>query len=161
MLSIIDALASWSEDIIERLYVKTGGQVDKPFPTRGDILGIHMVANRLYKGSPQGWFIVTARRLQRSKTLTRGSFWCYCVFLADIPPIPDLAVPWKGSIDVWTMRDKLSDRPQWIRLTDHEEDGCSYYNLSDWIRAKRSQNDKPSAFRQIQAQIVPVSPLPD
>ena len=137
-------LADWNERIIERLYCETGGEVDKPFPVVGDILAVYMMADRLFEGSPQGWYVVTARQLKKS---SGSNFYCYSQFQADIIPIPDNAVPWKGQIDPWLLRSKLSSRPIWVRLSSTEDNGCSYYNLSDWIRAKRTMYDQRSKVR--------------
>ena len=144
MLDIIDSFARWSEEIIETLYIEKCGEVDKPFPAVDDILGIYLCENRLFPGSPQGWFIVKARRFQKIQQSANPDFWCLCLFNADVPPIPDMAVPWRGAVDIWKIRDKLTGRPIWIRLTSHEMDGCSYYNLSDWIKAKRVRDDGKS-----------------
>ena len=148
MLNVIDSFARWTDDIIESLYIDNSGEVDKPFPAPGDILGIYLMENRLYPSSPQGWFIVTARKLRRNGPSPKADFWCLSLFNADIPPIPDIAVPWHGEVDVWKMRDRLTDRSVWIRLRSHEMDGCSYYNLSDWIKAKRELNEHRSLKRQ-------------
>ena len=149
MLDVVDAFAKWNEEVIEQLYIQTGGEVDKPFPAIGDILSIYLVENRLYKGSPQGWFIVEARRFQRMDS-PNGFFWCSCTFNADVMPLPDFAVPWKENFDPWLMREKLSNRSVWIRLSSHERDGCSYYNLSDWIKAKRAIMDSKRALVDLQ-----------
>lgn len=149
MLDVVDAFSKWNEEMIERLYIQTGGEVDKPFPAIGDILSIYLVEDRLYKGSPQGWFIVKARRFQRVDP-SSAFFWCSCSFNADVMPLPDFAVPWKENFDPWLMRDKLSHRSVWIRLSSHDEDGCSYYNLSDWIQAKREMIDSNRAIVDLQ-----------
>lgn len=148
LLDIVDMLAKWNEAIIERLYCETNGEVDKPFPVVGDILAIYLVADRLYSGSPQGWYVVSARQLKRP---IGTNFYCYAQFHPDIIPIPDLTVPWKGPIDPWIFREKLSLRPIWVRLTTSETNGCSYYNLSDWMKAKRSIHDQAVPGRKAPA----------
>jgi hypothetical protein len=140
MLSVVDPVAYWNERIIEKLYLQTGGQVDKPFPAVGDLLCIYLLEGRLYPGSPQNWFIVFAKRLQKPAPKSQN-FWCQCDFNPDILPLPDIAVPWRKAFDPWVLRDKVTSRPTWIRLNTDEKHGCSYYNLSDWIKTKRSIYD--------------------
>jgi len=145
ILKIVDAISGWTEDIIETLYVHTNGQVDKPIPVIGDYLAVYLVEGRLYKNSAQGWYVVQARKFKFGDLSRNPHFWCLCEFSADIPPVPDTAVPWRGLVDPWEQRQKLENRPIWIRLCATEIDGCSYYNLSDWIMAKRIFYDgKPS-----------------
>ena len=138
MLRIIDAIELWNTLIVEQLYIRANGQVDKFFPAKGDILAVYLVAGRIYKGSPQGWYIVTAIQFKQGESSTSPFFWTRCTFHADIPPVPDTAVPWKGQCDPWLMREKLTNKPMWLRLCSTEDFGCSYYNLSDWVKAKRN-----------------------
>ena len=142
MLNIIDALALWSTNIVEELYVRSNGQVDKPFPDTGDILAVYMVEGRIYKESPQGWYIITAQQFKKGVQANPTHFWAQCRFHSDIPPVPDASIPWRGTCDPWLMRDKLRNKALWLRLCLNEDDGCSYYNLSDWIKAKRKFYDR-------------------
>lgn len=141
ILRVVDIIANWTEEIVEFLYVGTNGQVDKPLPVHGDVLAVYFVEGRLFTKSPQGWYITKAKSLKLGDIRRNTKFWCQCLFQPDIPPIPDCAVPWRGFIDQWELREKLTNRSMWIRLNSSELSGCSYYNLSDWIRAKRELHD--------------------
>ena len=141
ILRVVDAISSWTEAVIEFLYLETNGQVDKPLPSEGDILAVYLVEGRLFSESPQGWYIIKAKKLKIRDVRQNPHFWCQCLFQSDIPPVPDCAVPWRGRVDPWELRDRLQNRPIWVRLCATEISGCSYYNLSDWIRAKRDLYD--------------------
>ena len=141
---MVDAIAAWSPRIVEKLYLHTNGQVDKPFPAVGDLLAVYVVESILYPGSPQGWFIVTAKQFKSGNLKTNPHFWCHAVFHPDIPPIPDSAVPWHGAVEQNSLRERMGGKSVWLRLCTVEINGCSYYNLSDWIKAKRELYDAPT-----------------
>lgn len=158
MLNIVDILARWNAKVVEYLYLATNGQVDKPFPAVGDILAVYLLEGRLFKASPQGWFIITAKQFKASDIKKQPYFWCQAQFHPDIPPVPDFASPWEGVCDQTEVRRRLIGRSIWVRLCATEIDGCSYYNLSDWIKTKRSLYDDKAVRKSTSPQVKLLSP---
>jgi hypothetical protein len=63
MLRVIDFCAGWTSDIVEYLYRKGNGDVDKSHPVPGDVLAVYFAYGLVYLGSPQGWYAATLLRV--------------------------------------------------------------------------------------------------